>query len=299
VETIKASPLGDVALPKLTAQQINGFYRERLAAGNSPTTVRHYHRILSGALRFVEDEEWINWGGRSPASKATPPPSVDKEAYDPTVDEVLRLIHAAETSRQPPMADFIRLGALTGMRRGEVCGLRWIDIDWDKALIFVRRSVYQIPGQVGVKLTKNKRSKRVDLGVAGLYLLACLRDRAAAEAKEASVELSVNGYVFSKVEDGSVPWTPNSVTQFTTRLRDRLDLPEFHFHSLRHWSGSELVEAGIDIRNVAGRLGHTDGGVLLLNRYAHRSNEQDRKSAEVLGQLLGLPSGEVTSPRTS
>jgi integrase len=185
------------------------------------------------------------------------------------------------------------------MRRGEVCGLRWVDIDWDEALIIVRRSVYQIPGGVGEKLTKNGRSKRVELGTAGLYLLACLKKRAAAEAEEAWVELREDGYVFSSVEDGSVPWTPNRVTQFVTRLRDRLGIPEFHFHSLRHWSGSELVEAGVDIRNVAARLGHSDGGVLLLNRYAHQSTEQDRKSAEVLGQLLGLPSVEVTSPVTS
>lgn len=71
--------------------------------------------------------------------------------------------------------------------------------------------------------------------------------------------LLTDGYIFSSTEDGASPWTPNGVTQFTTRLRNRLGLCEFHLHSLRHWSDTALVEAGIDVRNVAGRLGHSDG----------------------------------------
>lgn len=296
VKKIKGSPLGMVPLSKLTSQHLNGFYRERLSAGNSPTTVRHYHRILSGALRFVENEEWIDWGGKTPADRSTPPEPDEAEAYNPTVEEVLKLIHAAESSRQPAMADFLRVAALTGMRRGEMCALRWRDIDWDNATINVRRSIYQVVGEIGERSTKNRCSERVELGSAGLYLLLCLRDQAIAEAQAAGLDLLDDGYVFSSSEDGSTPWTPNGVTQYVTRLRNRLGIPDFHLHSLRHWSGSELEKVGIDIRNIAGRLGHSDGGALLLNRYAHRSNEQDRKAAEILAGLLGLPSDETMNP---
>jgi integrase len=200
----------------------------------------------------------------------------------------LTLIGEAETSRQPAMADFYRVAALTGMRRGELCGLRWSDIDWGRGMITVRRSIYQIAGNIGEKNTKSGRSKRIFLGDAGLHLFTRLHKSAETEAREARVRLQPDGFVFSGSEGGTTPWTPNGVTQFTTRLRDRLDIPDFHLHSLRHWSGTALVEAGIDIRNIAGRLGHSDGGVLLLNRYAHRSDEQDRKAGEVLGTLLGM-----------
>lgn len=244
---------------------------------------------FSAALKFAEDNEWINWGGRSPAAKASPPAQANIEAFEPTVEQVLTLINEAETSRQPAMADFYRVAALTGMRRGELCGLRWSDIDWDRGTITVRRSIYQIPGEVDEKKTKSGRTKRIVLGDPGVHLFARLRKSAEAEARQAKVQLQSDGFIFSGSEDGATPWTPNGVTQFTTRLRNRLGLPEFHLHSLRHWSGTALVEAGIDIRNVAGRLGHIDGGSLLLSRYAHRSDDQDRKAGKVLSTLLGLP----------
>jgi len=286
--TIKGSPLGALPLSKVTAEQINGFYRDQLRSGKSPTTVHHFHRILSTALKFAEDQDWVNWQGRSPVSKSSPPAPDNSEAFEPSVDQVLAVIQAAEASRQPAMADFLRLAALTGMRRGEVCGLRWTDVDWDRGLLTVGRSIYQVPGRVGEKTTKNRRIKRVQLGSGGVHLLARLRERAEAEAREARIVLRDDGYIFSGQEDGSTPWTPNRVTQFMTRLRNRLNIPDFHLHSLRHWSGTALVEAGIDVRNVAGRLGHTDGGSLLLSRYAHRSDEQDRKAGEVLSTHLRL-----------
>jgi len=285
---IKLSPLGAVPLSKLGATQIDAFYEELLDADYSPTTVHHYHIILSSALKFAENHDWIKWEGASPISKADPPSPSSVEAFEPSVEQVLALISAAEKSRQPAMADFYRVAALTGMRRGELCGLRWSDIDWDRGTLTIRRSIYQVPGELGEKSTKNKRSKRITLGDSGIHLLARLREHAEAEAREAGVELQIDGFVFSGSEDGTAPWTPNGVTQFTTRLRDRLGIPEFHLHSLRHWSGTALVEAGIDIRNVAGRLGHSDGGSLLLSRYAHRSDEQDRRAGKVLSTLLGL-----------
>jgi len=289
VNRIKTSSLGSVPLPKLRASQIDAFYRELMDAGNSATTVHHYHRILSSALTYAENQDWINWEGRSPVSKAAPPAPDSPEAFKPSVEQVLRLIDAAETSRQPAMADFYRVAALTGMRRGEVCGLRWSDIDWTRGTLTVRRSIYQIPGEVGEKTTKNKRTKRIMMGDPEIHLFSRLLEQAESEATEAQVDLRPNGFVFSGSEDGTTPWTPNGVTQFTTRLRNRLDIPDFHLHSLRHWSGTSLVEAGIDIRNVAGGLGHSDGGTLLLSRYAHRSDEQDRKAGKVLSTLLGLP----------
>ncbi len=286
---IKDASLGAVPLPDLDASDVNAFYRDLLEADYSTTTVVHFHRILSAALKFAENNGWINWEGRSPAAKASPPAQANIEAFEPTVEQVLKLINAAETSRQPAMADFYRVAALTGMRRGELCGLRWSDINWDRGTITVRRSIYQIPGEVDEKTTKSGRSKRIVLGDPGVHLFTRLRKSAESEAREARVRLLPDGYIFSGSEDGSTPWTPNGVTQFTTRLRNRLGIPEFHLHSLRHWSGTSLVEAGIDIRNVAGRLGHSDGGSLLLSRYAHRSDEQDRKAGQVLSTLLGLP----------
>ncbi|MDR3648349.1 MAG: hypothetical protein P4L20_04600, partial [Acidimicrobiales bacterium] len=100
---IKGTSLGAVPLPKLKASHINSFYRDLLDADHSPTTVVHYHRILTGALTFAENNDWINWGGRSPAAKASPPAQSTVEAFEPSVEQVLNLINAAQASRQPTM----------------------------------------------------------------------------------------------------------------------------------------------------------------------------------------------------
>jgi hypothetical protein len=114
MKTINGSPLGPIPLSKLRAEHINGFYRERLRT-NSPTTVHHFHRILSGALRFAERQGWINWMGPSPAERAEPPTPDRHEQYEPTVEDLHRLIAAAEKSRQPEMATAMRIAAPIGI----------------------------------------------------------------------------------------------------------------------------------------------------------------------------------------
>jgi integrase len=290
IRTIKASPLGEVQLPRLTAEHLNGFYRERLVT-DSPQTVVHYHRILSAALNFAERQEWIVWNGRSPMARAEPPRVPHHDGFAPTAEQLRSLIEGAEQSRQPEMATAMRIAALTGMRRGEVCGLQWKDVDWERGAVAIRRSLYQVPGQVGVKEPKGRDPNVVELDDPGMFVLADRRVRALAEASMACVDLLDDGYVLSATEDGGVPWSPNRITQFMTRLRKRLGIPDFHFHALRRWSTTELVAAGIDIREVAGRHGHHDGGTLLLRHYAQRRTDRGIAAAKVLSEALGLTAG--------
>lgn len=287
VAAIKASRLGAISLQDLTAEHVNGFYRER-SLTDAPRTVLHYHRILSAAIDFAERHEWHEWVGRTPVARAEPPQVVHHDVYSPTSNEVRQLIDAAERSRQPDMATFMRIAALTGMRRGEVCGLQWSDVDWDNALVTVRRSVYQVPGEMGTKEPKGKRSRIVTLDDAGMFVMSRQHHLVQTEAAEASTALLRDAYVFSTTEDGSTPWSPNRVTQFVTRLRNRLELPDFHLHSLRSWSTTELVSAGIDIKHIAGRMGHADQGALLLQHYTQRRLDRDRSAAAVLSHALEL-----------
>jgi integrase len=125
----------------------------------------------------------------------------------------------------------------------------------------------------------------VALDEVGTALL--LRDRANVEdwARQAEVEVPEDAFVFSHAVDGSKPFRPDNVTGFFTRVRDSLGLHEVRLHDLRHFTATQLIGAGVDVRTVAGRLGHSDPSVT-LRVYSHAFEERERVAADVMGRVL-------------
>ena len=95
-------------------------------------------------------------------------------------------------------------------------------------------------------------------------------------------------FVFSPYVDGSKPFRPDNVTGFFVRVRDSLGLTNVRLHDLRHFTATQLIGANVDIRTVAGRLGHADPSVT-LRVYSHVIEERDRAAAEVMGRVLTGP----------
>ncbi|MFZ0668438.1 MAG: tyrosine-type recombinase/integrase [Acidimicrobiales bacterium] len=104
-------------------------------------------------------------------------------------------------------------------------------------------------------------------------------------ARQAEVSVAPDAYVFSHAVDGSKPFRPDNVTGFFTRVRDSLDLRHVRLHDLRHFTATQLIGAGVDVRTVAGRLGHSDPSVT-LRVYSHALEERDRAAADVMGRVL-------------
>ena len=123
--------LGWVRLDKLTARQLDEFYHDLLARGLSPSSVRRFHSVLHAAL-----DRAVKWGmiPSNPADRATPPGLTRTTVSAPAVSDVQRLIAAAEES-SPILALAIVLAAVTGGRRGELCALRWSDVNWERRLL--------------------------------------------------------------------------------------------------------------------------------------------------------------------
>jgi len=92
-------------------------------------------------------------------------------------------------------------------------------------------------------------------------------------------------FLFSDELDGSRPWVPHSVTERFIVLRNRAALPGVRLHDLRHFTATQLIGAGVDVRTVAGRLGHSDPS-LTLRVYSHVIEERDRAAAAVMGSVL-------------
>jgi integrase len=284
--------LGNVRLEKLTAQQLDRAYRQWLDEGLDPSSVHHLHRILSAALRQA-----VKWGlvGEPATQRATPPSRRTHQQQIPTPEVIQQLISAAEDRGQPVLAAAIAIAATTGLRRGELAGLQWDDLDLVRGRLYVRRSIKKgIDGGWVVGPPKTHQTRTVALDGFSVVVLRQHRARAEAWAKQAGVTLSPTGYALTFDLSGAEPMKPDSLGQALGRLCQHEGIEGLTLHSLRHFSASMLIASGRDVRTVAGRLGHSDASTT-LRVYAHMIEGRDQDAADYLGSLLaaGRPAGAV------
>lgn len=142
-----------------------------------------------------------------------------------------------------------------------------------------------VPGGLAEKGTKSHRFRILALDEVGMALLLLHRANVEDWARQAEVTDPEDAYVFSPVLDGAKPFRPDNVTGFFTRVRDSLGLDDVRLHDLRHFTATQLNGAGVDVRTVAGRLGHSDPSVT-LRVYSHALEERDRAAAEIMGLVL-------------
>ena len=158
--------LGAVRLDKLAPRQLDTFYWGMLARGLSPSSVRRFHSVLHAAL-----DRAVKWGliGANPADRATPPALVRTTASAPDITEVQRLLWVTEQS-SPILAFAIALAAVTGARRGELCALRWSDINWQRRVLTIARSLTVVDGASteGPTKTHQRRVLALDEALAAL-----------------------------------------------------------------------------------------------------------------------------------
>ena len=277
---IGAKPVKDV-----TAWDLDRLYAG--LTGKSPSTIRQCHAILSGA--FGQAVKW-GWCPTNVAKMASPPTVRQAKVVAPTVEEVRQLVAAAE-ERNPTMGALIMLAALTGARRGELCALRWSDVDLDAGTVRIARSLIDLPGRVEEKSTKTHAERVLALGDAGVALLKLHRTTIDERARIGEATIAPDAYIFSDNLNCATPIRPDSVTGFFTRLRDDLKMPHVHFHSLRHFTATQMAARGdISVRTLAGRLGHADPSVS-LKVYSAFFPASDAEAAGHLGEILSPKNG--------
>lgn len=286
-QTIRPA-LGKIPLSRLTPKHLDDLYGAMKERGVSPKTIRNHHAIISSALHQAVRWGWLKV---NVAERAKPPRITLRRVKAPSVEVVRSLIEAAE-DRDPRLAPLLMLGALTGLRRGELCALRWTDLRLDVGEMDVARSVVVVPGGLAEKTTKTERERRVALDNVAVLLLRQHWANAERWATEAEVSLAEDSFIFSPHVDGSKPFRPDNVTGFFVRVRDSLGLTNVRLHDLRHFTATQLIGANVDIRTVAGRLGHADPS-MTLRVYSHVIEERDRAAAEIMGQVLA----PATEPR--
>jgi len=312
--TIKPA-IGNVAIDKLNARTLETLYRQlrrcRTRCDGKPfierhksteqhdcvtlecvphkcrpmaaSTVRQIHSIISGTLTAAVRWDWL---GSNPARVAQRPKAKAPEPDPPSATEAARLIDAA-FELDADWGTLVWLVMTTGLRRGEVCALRWRAIDLDGEMIDVRRN-YVLHKGVGVeKDTKTHQMRRIALDSETVALLRDHRQLVSSRVESLGVTLTDDAYVFTgrKTPDHSKPYSPHAVSSRYRDMAERLGI-DTHIHALRHYSATELLTAGIDLRTVAGRLGHGGGGATTLRVYAAWVAASDRKAAEILGSRM-------------
>jgi integrase len=287
---------GNLPAAKLDAELLKRFYarlhgcRElcsgKARAGHtcrplSTSTTRKVHYIIRGALdRAVR---WRHLGVNKAAMAAAPAPR-RTEPDPPSADEAARLLNAAW--RDPEWGLLLWLTMLTGPRRGEISALRWRHVDFDRGLLWIERSNAQPKAGLTEKATKTGQRRKIALDERTVGLLATHRETLRQRCCELGIEFNPDAYVFSAAPDGLVPYLPRAISQRYRRLALGLKLRSTRLHSLRHYSATELVAAGIDIRTVAGRLGHGSGGATTLKIYAAWVDEADRRAASAMANII-------------
>lgn len=267
--------LGALRLDRLTTARIDTFYMGLLNRGLSSTTVRHVHAALRRAC-----EQGKRWGmlERNPAEDASPPKMRRTSMRPPSLDDLGRLVEGAD----PDLVVVVLLAAITGARRGELCALRWSDVDLDRGLVRITRTVVETAeGLVERDAAKTESSRRpVVLDSETVARLRAYRAAQGERALACGVRLAGRAFVLSDDPGGSVPLAPMLVTSRFRRLAARVGV-ECRFHDLRHFTGTQLADAGIPVANISRRLGHARTSTT-QDIYAHALDDTDVRAAETI-----------------
>lgn len=277
--------LGHAQLRKLTAAHLQALYRQKLENGFSTRTVLGIHGTASGALKQA-----TRWGliRANPASATQPPSSKRSEVKALTPHQIKTLLEAARGTR---LYALYALALATGLRHGELLGLRWEDVErkGTGGQLMVRRALVQSrpKGSGGEGYTfgtpKTGRARVVSFGSRVAGILREHRKRQAGEKLAYGPNYQDSGLVFTDEGGGKLsPWKSGRIYN---QLAKRAGLSGFRFHDLRHTAATLALQEGIHPRVVQEMLGHARISQT-LDTYSHVLPNMQAEAAEKLDSAL-------------
>ncbi len=241
--------IGDIPLGKLTTLDLQRLYKKLLSGGRveriesekqpkglSPKTVRNINQVISSALTFAKEQKLII---SNPADGCALPKLEHREMKTLTADQLQSFLREAKESG---VYELYYIELATGLRRGELIGLKWEDIDLEGGTIRVRRQVARINGQITEAPLKTKNS----------YRTLPLAEGTVAVLKEQKKKAGNSPWVFPSPTGG--PMSPDSVLHMLHRVLKRAGLPKVRFHDLRHTFATLALQNGVDVKTVSGML---------------------------------------------
>ena len=260
-------------LQKLYRKLMNKGRVERVEAEHQPKglsakTVRNINQVISSAMDFAVAQKIIS---ENPCKAVALPKVEHKEMQTIPAEQLQAFLKEA---KETGVYEMYYIELATGLRRGELLGLKWNDIDWKNGIIKVRRSIARVNGEIVEAPLKTKNSYR-----------AVSISQQAIEVLKTQKAKTNDVYVFPSPNGG--PISPDSVNNMLKRVLARAGIPKVRFHDLRHTFATIALQNGVDIKTVSGMLGPFSAG-FTLDTYAHVTTSAQQEAAETMGNLLSL-----------
>ena len=278
--------LGSLPMQSIAAPDIRRFLRSYSERG-ALSMGEHLFVFLKMLFNAANSMGVIN---KSPLKGVDRPRPTRKEMRALTPEEWGKTVASLE-SQSPDALAICTVLLTTGMRRSELAGLRWNDVDIDRQMLLVRRSYHVVRGVGIYKNPKTDRSTRnIALDDETTQLLRQQRNQAQNLAKLADRPLSLTAPVFTP--DGVRPYAPDSITHMWQRARSKVGLDDVRLQDLRHTSATLMIAAGVNVGTVADRLGHsTPGFTLSVYRHAVPGEQQDAAKRLAAALDVSRPTG--------
>lgn len=265
--------LGSIRLSDLSIPDITKWMAGMSADGYAPKSVAKPFRLLKQALKFAMAQDLLT---KNPCDYCKPPKRVKTPIHALPRAERSRMLELARMAQPTPLGIAIELALTTGMRRGEVCALRWSDLS-DDGTIIVRRALGNGEGGFYVKEPKTDSSCReIPLTQYTFTILAAMKRDTQRNLREARLPLG-DPYILGTQEPDSRPYNPSQLSKDFT-VFCKMNGFDCTFHDLRHTFATMMIAGGTDVRTVASYLGHASVS-MTLNIYA--DVDPDAKRAAV------------------
>ena len=283
--------MGDIPLSKLSPYRIHAYLADRLKEGSSATTVRYYYRVLKKAFNTG-----MRWGilNANPCDRVDPPrPS----KYRPEVLSLKQTRSFLKAAKQSDHYGLFLAAVTTGLRQGELLGLRWQDVDFKRGVVNIRQAFYRIGKNKGFKKPKSEKSRRAVVLLPQMVReLRRIQKSQTRNQKLLGSEYEDQNLIFTQWNGR--PLHGNNITKRDLPVALKAaKLPRIRFHDLRHSHATALLEMGIHPKIVQERLGHS-GIAITLDIYSHVVPGLQEAAVEALSkQIPGRRLAKVSRKR--
>ena len=283
--------LGGKQIAQITPEDIQKLYRTLRERGRvrehpqygkrlSDSTIRSVHAMLHQAMAAAEQAHLIL---QNPTEKVTAPKAAPTQKRILNDEQLERFME--EIRKDALWHDFFYTELTTGLRRGEICGLRWEDFDEESGTLNIRRTVQR---QKGVGLTAGDTktyagARKIILPPSTAQLL-----------RERKV-MAFSPWIFPDLFHPEQPTNPTAAYGRMKVLLKQAGLPSIRFHDLRHTFATHALASGVDVKTLSGILGHTNAS-FTLDTYTHVTGDMQKRAAEIVGGFLTEILGEEMTP---
>lgn len=292
--------LGGTPIQQLSAGHLNSLYRSLLADGRrngpggglSAKTVRNVHGTLSKVLADAADQGVVS---RNIANSARPPKPRKTGTRQIRFWTPAELAHFLAAVRDDRLYALWHLAAMTGMRRGELLGLRWCDVDPVARRLSVRQTLISVAYELTITTPKSHSARVIDLDPETVEVLQRHRKQQLEEHAAAGGQLAAQSLIFGKPNGDTIH--PDVISQTFDKRVGRAGVRRIRLHDLRHTHATIGLRAGVPVKVMSERLGHSTPA-FTLQQYAHVIPGMQAEAAEAIARIVAQRDDEVDGART-